>query len=131
MKRIVPGPFEQSVQALMQKVGYTFHCTADGRPCYHRKINDPAFPRFHAYVIRKGEGIEVDLHFDRQDPINHKGNHQEAWAYTGARVSTEMARIVDELTGKTKRAQVPGAENIEPRPPKPNPRKGYFDILFK
>ncbi|MBI2475184.1 hypothetical protein HYV69_02030 [Candidatus Uhrbacteria bacterium] len=93
MVKLFDGPFSDSVEAVMKRLGYSFHCGRDGRPCFHRALNDPEFPRFHAYVIHKENGIEIDLHFDALDSIEHKGNHEHSWSYQGGRVIGEMQRI--------------------------------------
>ncbi len=131
MKQILPGPFEQSVHALMQKVGYTFHCTEDGRPCYHKQLNDPVFPRFHLYATKKGTGIEIDLHFDQLDTLHHKGNHEKDWAYTGERVNKEMTRIINEIGGHSNVKRISGSQKTEQSEQKPKERKTFLDILFK
>ena len=121
MRKLFPCSADDSVDALMSRIGYTFHCTHDGRPCYHRRLNDPRFPRFHAYVSRTHDGIAFDLHFDALDSIQHKGNHDQSWAYEGGRVYDEMRRVTDVLEGQPV-SKVSGTQNlhklIRPKPPK-------------
>lgn len=81
----------------MKQLGYFYHCIDDGRSCYHRRLNDPQFPRFHAYTSEQDGSLEIDVHFDALDEIHHRGNHDRSWAYEGGRLVQEMARINDVL----------------------------------
>ena len=83
----------------MEKAGYYYHCGKDGRPCFHRKLCDDNFPRFHLYANSSDKGIELDLHFD-QYHLSNKGNHGKSWAYEGSRVYKEMQRIIDIIENK-------------------------------
>lgn len=100
MRRMIPSPLFALPEALMLKVGYIRHCVENGRTCYHRQLNDPAFPRFHALVSIRTNGMEIDLHFDALDSITHRGNHDQPWAYEGGRVDAEMQRILEIVAGK-------------------------------
>lgn len=106
MRRMIPSPLSALPEALMLKAGYVRHCVENGRTCYHRQLNDPAFPRFHALVSIRPSGMEIDLHFDALDSITHRGNHDQPWAYEGGRVDAEMQRIMESITDKSKVGQV-------------------------
>ena len=101
MRRMIPSPLPATAETLMLKAGYVRHCVEGGKTCYHRRLNDPAFPRFHALVSIRVSGMEIDLHFDALDSITHRGNHDQPWAYEGERVESEMQRILETITGKT------------------------------
>lgn len=94
MIRLIPHPLSDSPDALMIKAGYVRHCVKGGRVCYHRRLNDVPFPRFHIYVALRDHGMEIDLHIDAAN-LEHKGNHEEAWAYEGGRIEEEMHRTLD------------------------------------
>lgn len=128
MKKRFWIPCENGVQVEMEKLGYQYHCGKDGRPCYHRQLNDPKFPRFHAYVTQFQNGIEIDLHFDALDPITHKGNHDQRWAYEGGRVFEEMGRIANQLSGETSR--IAGAERHTKKSWSRRVPKNLIDLLF-
>ncbi len=128
IKRFVLPP-NSSAQRMMQRVGYTYHCGKDGRPCYHRQLNDPPFPRFHAYVIEQNGRMEVDLHFDAHDLIDQKSNHDQPWAYKGGRVEQEMQRISDVIEGRPI-VQVAGIDRIQKNERPKRERKNLFDLLF-
>ena len=90
----------------MLNADYVRHCVEAGKTCYHRRLNDPAFPRFHALVSIHENGMEIDLHFDALDSITHKGNHDQPWAYEGGRVNGEMQRILEMISSGQKLRQV-------------------------
>jgi hypothetical protein len=115
----------------MSRADYTFHCTKDGRPCYHRNLNDPAFPRFHAYVTRDQQGLQIDLHFDALDTIEHKGNHGQSWAYEGGRVQQEMNRLCTVIQTGVAYGQVVGIQHPIPAQTKPTKKRSLFDIIFR
>jgi hypothetical protein len=114
MIRLVPNPLSDTPDALMNKAGYTRHCVKSGRVCYHRRLNDVPFPRFHIYVAMKDEGMEIDLHIDAQN-LEHKGNHGEAWAYEGERVESEMHRTLDIICNQVRLAKINQPANFSPR----------------
>jgi hypothetical protein len=129
MRKHFALPAHTSTEDVMRRVGYTFHCGKDGRPCYHRQLNDPPFPRFHAYVVEVNRQMEVDLHFDALDVIDHRSNHDQAWAYRGGRVEDEMRRITDILDGQ-KAPCVAGTERLEKKSKPEKTREDFFDLLF-
>lgn len=101
MRRFIANPLKDTPETLMKKTGYVRHCVENGETCYHRQLNDPAFPRFHALVSIRTNGMEIDLHFDALDSITHRGNHDQSWAYEGGRVNIEMQRIMETITGNS------------------------------
>ncbi len=129
MKRTFAGPFPGGAPAVMKQVGYQYHCGQDGRPCYHRQLNDPKFPRFHAYTIEYPNGsVEIDLHFDALDPIEHRGNHDQAWAYGGGRVMLEMERMTHIINGHDPRAA--GTQLLPRKQWTKRVPKNLIDLLF-
>lgn len=130
MRRHLPGPLKENLNALMERAGYRFHCTKDGRPCYHRRLHDPRFPRFHAYAVKQGDGMEIDLHFDALDSVTHKGNHDQSWSYTGSRVAQEMDRLIGAILGFEEKHEVVGSEHVKPTTLPPPKKRSLFDLLF-
>lgn len=130
MKRVFPGPLEGAPEELMNKVGYQRHCFDNGRVCYHRRIHDPMFPRFHAFVRVVEAGLEIDVHFDQLN-LERNSDHQSDWAYEGGRVSDEMDRIMRVLRGVETLKQIPRQENVTPSKSLAKPRRSIFDILFR
>jgi hypothetical protein len=117
----------------MTKAGYVRHCVEAGRACYHRRLNDPAFPRFHAYISLNTHGMLIDLHFDALDSINHKSNHDQPWAYEGGRVDEEMRRIIQAMCGIVclKKIYHPPEPDSPTVTPEPRKKRSLFDLLFK
>ncbi len=117
----------------MEKAGYVRHCVEAGRACYHRRLNDPAFPRFHAYISLHSHGMEIDLHFDALDSIHHKGNHDQPWAYEGGRVNEEMHRMTEAMCSRVCKKEIyhpPG--DALPKSSEPKKKKrSLIDLLFK
>lgn len=133
MLRVLPHPLPDLPEILMKKADYTRHCSEAGRGCYHRWVNDIPFPRFHAYMSVDDSGMRIDLHFDALDSIQHKGNHDQPWAYEGGRVNDEMRRIMDVMCGRIVVKQINQPSSPAGREPVPTKKKkqSLFDILFR
>ncbi|MBI5794565.1 hypothetical protein HZA87_05830 [Candidatus Uhrbacteria bacterium] len=133
MKRLIPHPLPDTPERLMAKAGYVRHCVETGRACYHRRLNEPPFPRFHAYTALTDRGMEVDLHFDALDSIGHQGNHDKAWAYEGGRIDEEMRRILEAICGRLclKEIYHPSGAPSMPNVESPAKKRSLFDLIFK
>jgi len=133
MKYVFPCQLGDTPDVLMARAGYVRHCTETGKMCYHRQLDYLPFPRFHAYVTLINQGMLVDLHFDAQDDLHHKGNHDKHWAYEGGRIDGEMRRIVDEIQEKTVKATIhKPTDGSSPKPQEHRTKKkSLFEILFK
>jgi len=129
MVKIFYGPFVDSIDAHLKRVGYFFHCIEGNLYCYHRPLHDHAFPRFHAFISQKKRGLKVDLHIDAHDTLHHRGNHQQTWAYEGGRIEAEMSLISDSFEGQTI-AQVSGAKQLKKSVQTPQPRKRLLDLFL-
>lgn len=132
MRRLIPSPLPALPETLMVKAGYIRHCVEAGRTCYHRRLNDPAFPRFHALVAVQERGMEIDLHFDALDSITHKGNHGQPWAYEGGRVDEEMRRILQAINERPPVGQInhPQHTTFSTKFPE-DVKRSIFEILFR
>lgn len=133
MKRLLTHPLTDTPENLMTKAGYIRHCVEAGRTCYHRRLNDPPFPRFHAYMALTQKGMEIDLHFDALDSISHKGNHDQPWAYEGGRIDEEMRRMVEAMCGHVclKEIYHPSGAPAKPSSGVPRKKRNLFDMIFK
>mgnify|MGYP006423664851 FL=1 len=131
MKKFFAVPPSATQNSLMAQAGFKRHCIDSGRTCYHRRIHDPAFPRFHALVAVRDGGFELHLHFDAHD-LNHRGNHGDEWAYTGERVNTEMRRIANIFAGNMPVRKINGPNTQNTSTTKPHSKKrSIFEILFR
>lgn len=131
MKAVVPIIKGQTIDRLMEQAGYSRHCVQGGKSCYHRRLCDPAFPRFHALIRILDNQIEIDLHFDQKN-LNQKGNHDKPWAYQGGRVNGELSRIVEVLRGMRKKATINSPNGYQHKKKAESSKpKNLFQILFR
>lgn len=133
MKRLIPHPLPDTPERLMAKAGYLKHGVEAGRTCYHRRLNDAPFPRFHAYLGINPRGMEIDLHFDALDSIQHKGNHDQSWSYEGGRIDDEMRRMIAAMQGQVGLKEVyhPSGAPTQPADLQQKKKRSLFEILFK
>lgn len=133
MKKLLPHPLPGTPETLMTKAGYVRHCVEAGRACYHRRLNEPVFPRFHVYIGMTPQGMEIDLHFDALDSIKHQSNHDQPWAYEGGRVDEEMRRMIQAMYGLVCLKEIYHPSEL-PSPAvtiEPKRKRSLFDLLFK
>ncbi len=132
MWQYISKPLPAPPFTLMEKAGYAQHCVEDGRICFHRRINDVPFPRFHLYLSILQDGIELDLHFD-QLSIDHSSNHNEQWAYQGGRVDQELRRIVEVIKGKPVYGEINKPlyqDTVRTPTAKQTKKRGLFDLIL-
>jgi hypothetical protein len=96
MRAVISSKFDNVVQTQLSKVGYIYHCKVANQICFHRTLHAGRFPRFHLLVTPAEDSYAIDLHID-QYSMERKGNHGEAWAYTGVRVHEEINRVAEFL----------------------------------
>ena len=128
MRKFIQGSIEISHDNLMKKLGYNLHCSKEDIHCYHRKLGQEPFPRFHAYLQKSKSGIFIDIHFD-QDNLHGQSNHDKEWAYSGGRVDEEIRRITSVLNDGNKQ-RIIGSDSLKVKPKKLR-RKSLFEILIK
>lgn len=121
MKCFLPDfPSEKALE-LMRWFGYATHRENDGAMSFVRSPSAPEarWPRFHASVFVKDDGLQVNVHLDQED-ARGQGNHQFVWAYRNQLVMDECRRLeslVDKARGsivKAPPAEVP-PEKTAPR----------------
>ncbi len=127
MRKFIPGPIDISVNDLMEKLGYTLHCSKEKLPCYHRALSPDPFPRFHAYAFEKDLGVVIDVHFDQANQ-GGKGNHDKEWSYSGGRVDDELRRI-NKVLSEGPLSKVVGSKNLSIQNKKTD-KKSLFDTLL-
>lgn len=78
-------------------------------------------------------GMEIDLHFDALDSIDHKSNHDQPWAYEGGRINEEMRRLLHCIEGETHLKEIyhPQDDIVRPCVEPPKKKRGVFDIIFR
>jgi hypothetical protein len=131
MRRFIRPKDMEPTQTLMNYAGYHYHCVTNGRACYHRRIWEVRFPRFHAYVTRQEDGLMVELHIDQTNP-GGKSNHDKDWAYSGGRVEEEMEHLVNTIERGHRIGHVNRPEHPSQIPSsKPKKTRSLFDVLFR
>ncbi len=105
MKFILKGSFSDEVFSRVLSAGYVWHCIQNDKLCFHKRIDENRFPRFHLLVSLFQKTIEFQFHIDQRS-LAHKGNHDQPWAYEGTRVQQEMHRVVMFLTEEHPLGQV-------------------------
>ncbi len=128
MRKFIPGPLEISQNKLMKKLGYSYHCSNEKYPCYHRRLTPMPFPRFHAMAYEKDSGIMIEFHFD-QDNLHGSSNHDKEWAYTGGRLDSEVRRM-NKILKRNNKKRIVGSEKLKKYKKKPG-RKSLFNTLLK
>ena len=78
-------------------------------------------------------GMEIDLHFDALDSIEHKSNHDQPWAYEGGRINEEMRRLLEAMCGRgcLKEIYHPSGPPVPTGALPPKKKPSLFDLLFK
>lgn len=118
MRHLISGSLSKEISVLFNELGYYFHEVKEGVFSFKRIIHERPFPRFHIYVRKYENGLELDLHIDQEHP-NRLGNHEKEWAYQGPIVKRELKRI-DAIIERHKSGHV----LLELKP-----RKKFWEIL--
>lgn len=85
--------FSGNVYNLMRQAGYHPHETGGGKAgelSFVRRLNAADYPRFHAYVSR--ETNKINLHLDQKKP-SYEGTVAHSGEYQGELVEKEAERI--------------------------------------
>lgn len=130
MKRVIHPPKMEPTRTLMGYAGYDYHCVSGEKACYHRRIWEARFPRFHAYVTRQENTLIIELHIDQRNP-GGRSNHDKAWAYKGGRIEQEMEHIVDTIQHGKRVGSVNKPNNANPVVKTAPKKRSLFDVLFK
>lgn len=96
MKIAISTPQENPRQ-LARQLGYAeFIDPRSGQTSYVRRLTSNFYPRFHLYIVEKGERLIFDLHLDQKKP-SYPGAHAHNAEYEGGVVEREGERIKDFL----------------------------------
>ena len=93
MQTFIQGPLPDHGRNLLRKLGYGEQRKFDGQISYIRRAGSSDFPRFHAYIEDKDNGLQINLHLD-QKGASHEGSHAHSGEYDGPLVEKEMQIIV-------------------------------------
>lgn len=81
------------------------------------------YPRFHAYLETRGDGMQINLHLD-QKQASYEGSHAHNGEYEGPTVEREMARVVS-LIEQLKRGHAAPMGHREEKK-----KKRFWDVFW-
>lgn len=87
-RAVLKNPLE-----VMRKAGYSaFTDPNTGEESFVLRTSSEFYPRFHVYIVERGNEIEVSLHLDQKKP-SYGQSHAHSGEYEGTTVEREMRRI--------------------------------------
>lgn len=95
MKLFVPGNFRGDARFIMRRSGYGENPSVkNGRleMSYVRRLSPNQYPRFHVYIEKQPDGLQINLHLD-QKKASYEGFTAHNGEYDGELVEGEMARL--------------------------------------
>ena len=83
----------KSVHDVMRTIGYQLaYFQKEGEVSIVRQLTRGEYPRFHAYIIEKEGGLNINLHLDQKKP-SYEGSRGHSGEYDGTLVENEAERI--------------------------------------
>lgn len=92
MQQFFQGPLSDHARNLMRHIGYGEQRARSGQISYVKRVASDRFPRFHAYVEDKNNGLQINLHMDQKE-ASYEGSHVHSGEYESPLVQKEMKRI--------------------------------------
>lgn len=93
MKLAFLGQYQMNPRQLMRRAAYAeFIDPRTGEVSYVRRLGGGFYPRFHAYVKRREDGFEVNLHLDQKQASYH-GHTAHSGEYEGEVVEQEAKQL--------------------------------------
>jgi len=93
MRLIFTGQYNLNPRQLLRRCGYAeFVDPRTGETSYVRRLSNGFYPRFHAYLERKEDGFQVNIHLDQKQASYH-GHTKHSGEYEGEVVEREGERI--------------------------------------
>lgn len=89
MQKLFPGPLPDHGRNILRRFGYGELRKWDGTISYAKRVGGGNFPRYHAYIEDKAEGLQINLHIDQKE-ASHEGSHAHSGEYDGPLVEAEM-----------------------------------------
>jgi hypothetical protein len=93
MQHFFPGPLPENARNFMQRAGYGEHTGHEGQTSFTKRLGGGTYPRLHAYVEDRNDGIQINLHLD-QKQASYEGSRAHGGEYEGPLVEREMARLI-------------------------------------
>lgn len=100
MKLFFKGELRFPPDYLLRRCGYGKTLNRQGEVSYARVMGISGYPRFHAYVETKDDGLAINLHLDQKKP-SYGGHTAHSGEYEGEVVEREGMRIkklIDQMT---------------------------------
>lgn len=94
----VIGQLPMAPRDMMRRVGYgevvdrKFNTIS-----YARRLGSGRYPRFHVYVDKIPDGVQINIHID-QKKASYKGHTAHSGEYEGPQLETELRRIQEEIS---------------------------------
>lgn len=108
----------------MRRLGYGEHTGHGGQTSFERRLSGNDFPRMHAYVEERNNGMQINLHLDQKQ--GGIGGALHGGEYEGPLVEQEMARLVSSIAASGMPTDT-GKRYTDEEPPA---KKGFFGSLF-
>ncbi|MEK7452164.1 MAG: hypothetical protein AAB664_02405 [Patescibacteria group bacterium] len=97
MQKLFSGPLPDHGRNIMRRFGYGELRKWNGETSYAKRVSAANFPRYHAYIEDKSEGLQINLHVDQKE-ASHEGSHAHSGEYDGPLVEAEMAYFTKAIT---------------------------------
>jgi hypothetical protein len=122
MTKFIAGPLPDRSWNLLRRMGYAEQKVVGEEIGFTRRLQQEAFPRYHAYTEEKDGGMVINLHLD-QRATTHGRQRAHGGEYSGMLVEREMQRLVE------------GIERMRTPPPAPRREEppasgGWLSRLF-
>ncbi len=92
MKQFFSGPLADHSRNILRRLGYGEQRTRQGQISYVKRVASERFPRYHAYVEDRDNGMQINLHLD-QKAATYEGTSAHGGEYEGVLVEKEMERL--------------------------------------
>lgn len=125
MKQFFPGPLNDNARNILRRLGYGEQRTRAGQISYVKRVSGERFPRYHAYVEDRNNGIQVNLHIDQKE-ASYEGTSSHAGEYEGPLVEREMKRITEFVVGLKSGDSSPAPDSTQPTKKK----KGFWGTFW-
>ena len=128
MQKLFPGPLPDHGRNILRRFGYGELRKWDGTISYAKRVSAGNFPRYHAYIEDKAEGLQINLHVDQKE-ASHEGSHAHSGEYDGPLVEAEMqyfAKAIEFLKQERDGLLPPPAATSKPEKSSDGKKGGFW-----
>jgi len=124
MQKLFPGPLPDHGRNILRRFGYGELRKWDGTISYAKRVSSANFPRYHAYIEDKPEGLQINLHVDQKE-ATHEGVHAHSGEYDGPLVEAEMQYFAKaiEFLKQERDGIIPPTQTAPTKPEKSDEKK--------